>query len=184
MHKNIYKTEGIVLKRKNYQERDRILTVYTKEYGKIHVIAKGVRRVSSRRSGHLEVFTNARFTLFKGKTFDSVTEAVAIYQFEAFRQDLQKVSFAYYACELVDRLLPERQEHAIVYDRLLSLFRTLSETYENREYYRHVYEFAFNLLRDLGFLPKQKYISMDSIQRYIESLTERKLKTLALLRQI
>jgi DNA repair protein RecO (recombination protein O) len=74
----VYVAEGIVLKRRNVGEADRILTVFTKKYGKIRVIAKGVRRITSRRAGHIEVFTRVILTLHSYKNMDIVTEAQAI----------------------------------------------------------------------------------------------------------
>ncbi|MBI4096902.1 MAG: DNA repair protein RecO, partial [Candidatus Levybacteria bacterium] len=50
-----FRTEGIIIKRKNFGEADRILTVFTKEYGKLQVKAKGIRRIPSRRSAHVEL---------------------------------------------------------------------------------------------------------------------------------
>jgi DNA repair protein RecO (recombination protein O) len=49
----IYIAEGIILKRRNLGETDRILTVFSRQYGKIKILAKGVRKINSRRSGHI-----------------------------------------------------------------------------------------------------------------------------------
>ena len=51
-----YKTEGIILKRINFGEADRILTSYTKHFGKISLLAKGVRKITSRKGGNIELF--------------------------------------------------------------------------------------------------------------------------------
>jgi len=73
-----YKTEGIVLKRINYGEADRILTIYTKRHGKIRAIAKGVRKLTSRKAGSLELFNNVVLFLVKGKNLDIITEAQTV----------------------------------------------------------------------------------------------------------
>ncbi|PIZ97846.1 MAG: DNA repair protein RecO, partial [Candidatus Levybacteria bacterium CG_4_10_14_0_2_um_filter_35_8] len=52
---NSYKTEGIVIKRRNLGEADKILTIFTKRYGKIQVKAPGIRKINSRRSPHVEL---------------------------------------------------------------------------------------------------------------------------------
>lgn len=183
-HRKVYKTDGIILKRKNYGESDRILTVLTKDIGKIKIIAKGVRKISSKRAGHLEIFTNSRFTLFEGRTFDYVTEASAIDQYESFRNNLSKASFAYYLCELVDYLLPERQEQPEIYDRMNESFFILCRTESEADRHVEVYKFALDMLWNLGFLPKTQHIAASSIHDYIENITERRLKTLKLLEVI
>src|SRR3990167_3836469 len=84
----IYKAQGIILARKNVGEADRVLTVFTNEYGKVRVIAKGIRRINSRRSPHLEVFNHVGLMIRHGKAMDSVTEAETIESFPAIRCDL------------------------------------------------------------------------------------------------
>ncbi len=181
LHKRVYKAEGIILKRKNLNESDRLITIFTKDLGKIKTLAKGVRKISSKRAGHLEIFTNARFTLYQGRTFDYITEASATDQYEGFRNDLNKASFAYYICELADYLLPERQEHAEIYDRICESFTILSESGKEEDRHVEVYKFAMDLLWHLGFLPRTQSIAASSIHQYIESITERRLKTIKLL---
>lgn len=180
-HKRVYKAEGIVLKRKNYRESDRMITILTKEFGKIRTIAKGVRKISSRRAGHLEIFTQAKFGLYEGRGFDYITEATAIDQYEAFRYDLGKASFAYYLCELADFLIPERQEQTEIYDRLCESLSILCKTTSEEERHVEVYKFGLDILWHLGFLPRTQSIAASSIHEYIENITERRLKTLKLL---
>lgn len=181
MKKKLYTAEGVILKRRNYQESDRIVTVFTREYGKIMAIAKGVRKISSRRSGHLEIFTQARFILYQGKTWDHVAEVSSLSQFELFRRDLTRASFAYYACELLDYLLPDRQSHECVYDRFIQLLQILSTPASAIDLQKEIYEFALHILRLLGFLPESHHVHRSSIHRFVESITERKLKTLKLI---
>lgn len=173
----IFKTEGIIIKRKNFGEADKIITVMSKDYGKLTVLAKGIRKISSRRSGHLEVFGQAQFTLYQGKTFDSVTEVTRIQRFQLPYNDLSKVSYAYYMCELTDLLLPERQEHEEVYHLLEERFSSLCHTTTHQESEEEVSVYALQLLRMLGFLPEHQDIPQGNIHTFIESIVERKLKT-------
>lgn len=181
MKKKLYTAEGVILKRRNYQESDRVITIFTRGYGKITAIAKGVRKVSSRRAGHLEVFTQARFVFYQGKTWDHITEVFSLAQFESFRRDLTRASFAYYACELLDYLLPDRQSHEYVYDRFIRSLQTVSMQSSVIDLQKEIYEFALHILRLLGFLPESHYVHESSIHRFVESITERKLKTVKLL---
>lgn len=171
----IYKAEGIVLKRRTIGEADRIITLFTKEYGKIKVIAKGVRRITSRRSGHVEVFSHVTITLHRGKNLDILTEAQALPRFGAIRENLQKVSYSYYLCELVDQLTAERQEHPEVFSMLCASLTILSESQEEPVWQHEVVSFALALLWTLGYLPRAQYLSEDAIAPFIESIIERKL---------
>ncbi|MCJ7793073.1 MAG: DNA repair protein RecO, partial [Candidatus Marinimicrobia bacterium] len=89
------KTEGIILKRSNYGEADRILTIYTKHYGKIKAMAKGVRRITSRKGGNVELFNQATLFLYKGRNLDLLTEVQVTKTFKEWRRNLKKVATAY-----------------------------------------------------------------------------------------
>lgn len=178
----IYKVEAIILKRRNVGETDRILTVFTKEYGKLRVIAKGIRRITSRRAPHLEVFSRVTIMLHRGKNLDIVTEADMIEGYQELRKNLTLVNGCYYCCELVDLLLPEKQEHRDVYalfSQALAAFNRRGDIDVNHS----CEQFGLSLLRALGFLPVNRQLSPAQIQPFIESITERRLRTYHFLQQ-
>ncbi|MFQ5886561.1 MAG: DNA repair protein RecO, partial [Anaerolineae bacterium] len=82
----LYRAEAIVLRRMNLGEADRLLTLYTPEWGKIRVVAKGVRKPTSRKAGHLELFTHSRLLIAKGRSLDIVTQAETITPFLPLRK--------------------------------------------------------------------------------------------------
>lgn len=178
-----YKTEGVILKRTNFGEADRILTIFTKHYGKIRCRAPGIRRTISRKSAHLELFNLASLFLASGKNLDIVTEAETIYNFSGIRKNLKKVGMAYYTCELVDSLCPERQENREVFNLLERTLRELEASHYNDIYY-HSESFANQLLWNLGFLPRNKKLVGKELEQFIENLLEKKLKSPRLLRKI
>lgn len=174
-----YKTEGIILKRTNFSEADRILTIFTKHYGKIKVLAKGVRRINSRRGGNVELFNHATLFLTEGKTFDILTEAQVINSFRGLRGELEKIGKAYYACELVDRLCAERQENRQAYELLLGQFSAISDQPSSKVDLR---EFETKLLKLLGFWSGG--LRKVDTRFYIEEILERKLKSPGFLEKV
>lgn len=96
------RTPAIVLKRHDYGEADRILTLYTRERGKVRAIAKAVRRIASRKSGHIELFTHSDVLLAEGRSLDVLTQAQTIEAFAALRDDLIRTTYAYHVAELID----------------------------------------------------------------------------------
>lgn len=180
---HIYETHAIVLKRRNASETDRILTIFSNKYGRIRVYARGVRRVHSRRSAYLEVFSHTVLMLHRGKTWDSVTEASPIHVFSALRQSLPRVSHAYYLCELVDALLPERQEHRDVYTLLLGALTALNDI-EGNDPVEVSEQFALELLRILGYLARDRTIPSGQIEPYIERIIEKRLRAPRILSQL
>jgi len=169
-----YKTEGIILKRINYGEADRLLTIFTKHYGKIRVMAKGVRKLSSRKAGSLELFNQSVLFLVRGRNIDLITETQTVNLFKKWRQDLKKVAVAYYCCELVDKLTPDNQPHPLVFELLRQTFLKMMVLPNSRL----VREFEEKLLNELGFgIPEVLQKTQGSLRTYIESIIEKHLNS-------
>ena len=120
------RTEGIVIKRRNYGEADRILTILTRDHGKISVKAAGVRKITSRRSSHVELLNHAVLNLYKANAFPVLTEAKMIEDFSPIKNDFEKVGLAYHLCELVDGLCPDNQENSKVFFLLRNFLTQLA----------------------------------------------------------
>lgn len=173
-----YKTEGIIIKRRNFGEADRILTVFTKRFGKIQVKAVGVRRITSRRSPHVELLNLSVLTLHKGKSLPILTEAQTIEDFSSIKDNLTKVGFAYHLCELVDGLCPENQENRRAFFLLEDVLDRLEK---EDDIVSAVHEFEIELLTTLGYYkPSWRFQSIDTTS-FIESILERRLKSKRLL---
>lgn len=97
------RVEALILRHQRWGEADRILTIFSKEHGKMKVIAKGVRKTTSRKAGHIELFMQSTLQLAKGREFWILTQVETINAFLALREDLQKMSIASYVIELLDK---------------------------------------------------------------------------------
>lgn len=169
-----FKTEGIIIKRRDVGEADRILTVFTKRFGKIRIIGKGVRRISSRRSAHVELLNLARLSLYKGNGLPILTEAEMVEDFSSIKDNLIKVGFAYHICELVDGLCAENQENKTVFHLLKE---TLHRLETEDDLVSIIHEFEIELLTTLGFFPRYHPTQNFDTHSFIERILERKLKS-------
>ena len=120
-----YVTDGIVLSRFDLGEADRVLTLITPEHGKIRIIAKGVRRTTSRLGGSLEPFAELNVALARGRTFDVVTEVRVGHAWLKLRDNLESAATAWYIAELADRSLEERHEAEPLYALLRRAYELL-----------------------------------------------------------
>ncbi|MCA9932721.1 MAG: DNA repair protein RecO [Ardenticatenaceae bacterium] len=136
-----FRTEAIVLRRSDFGEADRLLTLFSRDYGKIRAIAKGARKPQSRKTGHVELFMRSRFFLAEGRDLHVITQAELVEAYAALREDLVRTTYASYACELLDRFTTEDDRHVDMYDLLaevLDWFATIDDvmlaarTYELR----------------------------------------------------
>ncbi len=148
----VYSTEAIPLKRMDFGEADRIITLFTPGLGKVRVIARGVRRSTSRMAGHLELFTHSHLVLARGRDLDIATQASTVESFRALREDLAKCSQAYHLAELVDAFLQDRDENRAVFLLLRAALEALAGSEVAAELVaRH---FELQLLAAVGFRPQ------------------------------
>lgn len=174
------KISAIVLKRSNFSEADKIITLFSKERGKIKVIAKGLRRIKSRRAPHLELFNLVDIILHKGKNFDLVTEAKSSQQYSLSKESLEKTGYLFYISEVLDQVMPEEQAHPEVFEMLLE---TLNKIGKSDEPQRLVKEFVVQIVWNLGYLPKGEY-PRDGVTDFVEQISERKIRSKKFLEEL
>ena len=126
-HKS-FSSEGVILLRKNYGEADRLLTIFSKYYGKVFLIAKGVRKPKSRKRGHIEIFSRIKFSCSKNDHFVLMNEAELIDSYEEIRKNLKKTALAYYFIEVISKIIQEDERHDDLYILLLKYFELLKTT--------------------------------------------------------
>lgn len=105
----LYSAEAIIIRARDFGEADKILTVYTKEHGKLQAIAKGVRKPVSRLRGGVQVFSHSRLLLYRGRSLDIVSQSENIESFGSLQEDLIKLVYASYLAELLEIAVPERE---------------------------------------------------------------------------
>lgn len=172
-----YKIEGIILKRTNLGEAERLVSVFSKQHGKIRVRAPGVRKIISRKAAHLELFNHSLLMLVQGKNLDIITEAETINNFSRIRKNFNQVATAYYFCELVERLLPERQENQEIFELLKESLEKLGNISDLSGLGRLGESFSNRLLQILGYLEKKNFLTGENLERYLENVMERKIKS-------
>src|SRR2546426_4972427 len=103
----VYKAEGIVIRRANLGEADRLVTLFCLDHGKVTVAARGARKMKSRFVGRLELFSHVRALLAVGRTLDVVSQVEVAATFSMLRQNLDRLGYAGFGVELVDRAPPD-----------------------------------------------------------------------------
>ena len=167
-----YVDEAIVLARRNFSEADRILSVFSKGRGRLSLIAKGVRRPSSRKRGHIEVFNRIKFQAVKGRGLDMMTEAEIIDSFEMVRKDLKKVALAYYFMEVIGRTIHEEEKNIELYGLLQDYLEKLKEEKKLLSLRK---DFVYQVLTILGFWPRGR--ELENPDAKLEEVTERQLNS-------
>ena len=165
-----YTSEGIVLTRRNFWEADRIVSIYSKDNGRISLIAKGVRKPKSRKRGHIEVFNLIKFQAVLGHGLDIMTEAEVINDFKSVRNSLKKISLAYYFMEVVGRITHEGEPNIELFNLIVS---SLTKLQTAKELKNSALEFLQNILTLFGYWPKG--LTIPNLDEKLEEVIERRI---------
>lgn len=124
----IQKTEAIVLKRQDLRETSLVVTFYTKEFGKINGVLKGIKGPKSQYLSFLQPFTHNEIVLYERTDRDLhlVSQCELKDLFPTIRQDLARIAHAYYFIELVNELTADHDTNPGVFESLISSLRLLS----------------------------------------------------------
>lgn len=144
------RAETVVLRHNDWGEADRLLVIYTREAGKLRAVAKGVRKLRSRKAGHLEPFTYVKLLLARGRDFWIVTQAETVESFLPIREDLVRTAYAAYVIELLDRFTYEEGQNRALFQLLVDTLKRVSilpDPFLSARYYE------IRLLDLVGFRP-------------------------------
>ncbi len=147
-----FRAEAVVLRHADWGEADRILTLYTREYGKLRVVAKGARKMRSRKAGHLEPFTHITVQLARARDLSIITQVETLDAYLPLREDLLLMGYASYVMELLDRFTYDEEGGNPVIFRLLT--ETLGRLSLQIEPWLALRFYEMRLLDSLGFRPQ------------------------------
>lgn len=147
----IYNAEAIVIRVRDFDEADKVAVLLTREEGKVQAIARGARRPRNRYSAAMQLFTQVKVQLYHGRSMDTLSQAEITESFRHLREDLVRMAYGAYVCELMDEMIRERQRHESPYLLLLTTLHLLNELDMEPEPIRRAYE--LKLFSMLGFRP-------------------------------
>lgn len=149
---------AIIINRSDYRENDTLLTVYTKDFGKLSLVARGTKKLNSKLSGHLEPLSLVDILIIKGKGFDYVGSALGRQAFLGIKDDLNKLYFAGLALRNFNLLVRDNEPDERLFF-LLQRFLEVLDAYPENNFSRESGEllyvfFALKLLAELGYRPE------------------------------
>ncbi|MBX4187925.1 MAG: DNA repair protein RecO [Candidatus Doudnabacteria bacterium] len=146
------KLTGIVLKKQNYKEADQIVTIWTREAGKVRVMARGLRLGKSKLSFSMQDLSLVDFETAGRKSLPALISAKSTKTYSKLRDDLTKTVAAFYATELMLKITADEQPNPEAYDLLEGFFNYLNtKDISEQPIYSIVDSFSLRLLNTLGF---------------------------------
>ncbi len=123
---SLYNLEAVVIRSRNLGEADRLVTLYSRQHGKVRAVARGARRPRNRLRAGVELFTHGDYLLFANKGLDNISQCEIVESFRQIREDLVKAAAGAYVLELLDVLTEEGEPKGDLFPYLLAVLQALS----------------------------------------------------------
>jgi DNA repair protein RecO (recombination protein O) len=150
-----YRTEGIIFKKENLGENDQLFKIFTKNFGKIEVLGKGIRKISSKLKSGMEIFYLSEIEFVQGKIHKTLTDAICLEKFQNLRKNLKKLAIAYKISEDLENFIKGEEPDEKIWKLLLEVFQELNNLKFKIFNLQLVYYYFFwNLISFLGHKPE------------------------------
>lgn len=126
----LHKWEGIVLKARAYSESNKIVTLLTREAGKVAVMARGAKKPTSRLAAITQPFMHALFLVQRTSGMGTLQQGEHLHAMRTLQTDIRASAYASYVCELVDRLLEEGEAQGYAFEIVLQALLAIDEGYD------------------------------------------------------
>jgi len=156
-----YRTQGFIFKKIDTGEADRLFIFFTKDFGRIEILAKAERKIQSKLRSGLEVFNLVDLEFVQGKTHKTLTDVFLIDSFRNIKKDLGRLRVACQISEALDDLIKDQGEDKEIWMLISETFKKLNNlSLFATNYFLIRYFFIWNLFSVLGYKPEVYHCSV------------------------
>ncbi|WP_417390862.1 DNA repair protein RecO [Gimesia sp.] len=150
------KTEGIVIRLADFSESSKVITWFTRDFGKTAALAKGAKRLKSSFEAAIDLLATCRIVFIRKSSggLDLLTEAQLVNRFRPYPGSLSNLYVGYYIAELLDALTEEYDPHPELYDAACEVLQHLQE---HDDFQKSLIKFELSILEEIGQLPQFEY---------------------------
>lgn len=123
----MYKCEGIIIRTTDYGETNKVVTIYTREKGKVGVMARGAKKPNSRLSAVTQLFTYGTFLFQKSSGLGSLQQGETVQSMRRIREDIFLTAYASYITELLDKGTDNNESNPFLFELYYQTMNYLSE---------------------------------------------------------
>ena len=147
-----YRTKGFVFKKVDRREADQLFSIYTKDFGRLEILARAIRKMTSKLRSGIEIFNLSEIEFIQGKNYKTLTDAIVIEKFKNLREDLERLDVAHSIRQVLDDLIKGQESDENIWNLLLEVFRKLDERNFKNTIIIYYY-FFWKFLSILGYRP-------------------------------
>lgn len=170
------KTEALILKKYSLPGSDKVVTLFTKELGRIRAVAKGIKKITSRRLPHVETANLINVTLSRSKDTYYYRDSTLLSGFSAIKSNRDSIAYVYYLFFILEKILPEEQPEPLVYKTAINFLVDLSK--RNTLINFPLAGYLNTILKDLGYAEND--LTLVAIERLLEDMINEKLPSLSI----
>ncbi len=150
-----YRTLGLILKKENRGEADQLFTIYTEDFGKLEILGRAIRKITSKLRANTDIFYLSEIEFIQGKAYKTLTDAVLIDKFDVLRKSLRRFKIAKSIVEILNDLVRGQERDEAVWQLLVESFIKLNTRYKKKDtVYKVYYYFFWSFLFLLGYRPE------------------------------
>lgn len=148
-----YRTQGLIFKKEDRGTADQLFTIYSKEFGRLEVLGRAIRKISSKLRSAADIFYLSELEFIQGKAYKTLTDAVVIKKFGNLKKDLKKFQIANKISEVLDDLIKGQEPDEKIWQLLNETFEKLNscQSVKLPNYQSLYYYFLWNFLSFLGY---------------------------------
>ncbi len=144
------KIEGVILRTQDYGETHKLVTIFTKEKGRVTAIARGAKKTKSRMAAITQPFILGTFLMQGGSGLGTLQQGEVILSYRKIREDIIKTAYASYIAELTNKLIDEKIADPFIYKQFVLSLQAITED-KDPEIIAMMYE--LKLYKKAGFAP-------------------------------
>ena len=165
---------GIVLKVVDFAEADKLIGVLSHHHGYQEYLARGARRMNSKKAPHLDLFNQIKFQISRGYNPQMIMQAETMNYYPSIKSGLEKTRIAMSLAEIITSVLPVEVEDKETYLSLVNYFEAINKQLTKEELGKITYQFSLYILKHLGY-PLPIGIQPETINSYFETIINKKI---------
>jgi len=150
----LFTVEAVVIRSMDYGESNKIITLYTKQMGKISVMVRGAKKMKSRHSAITQLFVHGEFTFYKSGKMGNLNEGEILNAHHLLHSSIHKTTYAAYILEMIDRMLIEQEGSSYLFEQCLASLEAIEEG-KCPQIVSHLFE--MKMLSFAGYAPMLEY---------------------------
>lgn len=145
------RTEGIVFKKRERLENDILFSTFTKDFGRLEILGKGIRKMSSKLKSQIDLFSLVEIEFVEGKEYKILTDSLKIFSLDNLKKNFLALKIGLKICEILDLFLKEEEKEERVWNLLLKTFLFLNKKWQPKnQYHLSFFWFFWNFIVALG----------------------------------